>query len=213
MVSGSRANLINGKTKDEGKPSKNGDLESGGPTRRRDPRNRFRDVIGSVIQDGRRNQMKKKLLDGLKTDDVEKFRKSQDDLKAIKNKKIRKYYEDQNERLNDWLEVDTLVRHLADDVLDSFDPQDVDGDGIPDDVGPLKNTENDIEPFLPQDEREKRAINVSCRSVPWSKHNTLGEEANFKMLDQCDSEYHPVGRKGFRSILFKFAIAYCVFDG
>jgi len=34
-------------------------------------------------------------------------------LKEIKDKKIRQFYEDQNERLNDWLEVDTLVRHVA----------------------------------------------------------------------------------------------------
>lgn len=34
-------------------------------------------------------------------------------LKEIKDKKIRRFYEDQNERLNDWLEVDTLVRHVA----------------------------------------------------------------------------------------------------
>lgn len=173
MVSGSRASLLNGNSKDEGKPARNGDLESGIVRQRKDPRNRFRDIVGSVIQDGRREQMKKKLLDGLKTDDVEKFRKSQEELKVIKDKKIRKFYEAQNERLNNWLEVDTLVRHLADDVLESFDPQDRDGDGIPDDVGPLKNSDNDIEPFLPQDEREKRAkgakyarwaINVSMTS-------------------------------------------------
>jgi len=34
-------------------------------------------------------------------------------LKEIKDKKVRRFYEDQNERLNDWLEVDTLVRHVA----------------------------------------------------------------------------------------------------
>lgn len=79
-------------------------------------------------------------------------------LKEIKKKPIRKFYENQNERLNDWLEVDTLVKHLADDIIESFDPLDHDGDGIPDgnDV-PLASEANNIEPFLPQDEREKRA--------------------------------------------------------
>lgn len=88
----------------------------------------------------------------------------------MKDKKVRRFYQEQNERLNDWLEVDTLVRHLADDVLESFDPQDRDGDGLPDAVGPIQMSQDSIEPFLPQDEREKRqkgrkyarwAINVS----------------------------------------------------
>ena len=57
--------------------------------------------------------------------ELEKFRKSQAELKEIKDKKIRAFYEQQNERLNDWLEVDTLVMSMADDVLDSMNPQDV----------------------------------------------------------------------------------------
>ena len=51
-------------------------------------------------------------------------------LKEIKNKKVRKFYEEQNDRLNDWLEVDTIVIALADDILDSMNPRDLDGDGI-----------------------------------------------------------------------------------
>ena len=95
-------------------------------------------------------------------------------LKQIKDKKIRKYYEDQNEQLNQWLEVDTLVRHLADDVLESFDPHDDDNDGLPDSTV-LNRNNNDVEAFLPQDEQEKRqkskkynwwAINVSRNTLP-----------------------------------------------
>jgi hypothetical protein len=48
----------------------------------------------------------------------------------MKNRKLRKFYEGQNERLNDWLEVDAVVTALADDVLESFNP-DPDSDGIP----------------------------------------------------------------------------------
>lgn len=51
-------------------------------------------------------------------------------IKQIENKKLREFYEKQNDRLNDWLEVDTVVRAIADDIFDSFDP-DRDHDGIP----------------------------------------------------------------------------------
>jgi hypothetical protein len=50
-------------------------------------------------------------------------------LKLIKNKKLRQFYENQNDRLNDWLEVDAVVTALSDDVLESFNP-DPDFDGI-----------------------------------------------------------------------------------
>ena len=43
-------------------------------------------------------------------------------IKSIKNKKVRKYYELQNERLNDWVEVDALVLAMADDIIDSMNP-------------------------------------------------------------------------------------------
>jgi hypothetical protein len=51
-------------------------------------------------------------------------------LKTIRDKKHRKFYEEQNEKLDDWLEVDAIVTALADDVLESFNP-DPDYDGIP----------------------------------------------------------------------------------
>jgi len=51
-------------------------------------------------------------------------------IKKIKNKGLRKYYERQNERLSDWTEVDAIVTAVADDVLESFNP-DPDYDGIP----------------------------------------------------------------------------------
>lgn len=57
-------------------------------------------------------------------------------LKDIKDKKVRHFYKEQNERLNDWLEVDTLVMSMAHDILDSMNP-DRDHDGIP---GEHRNT-------------------------------------------------------------------------
>lgn len=77
-------------------------------------------------------------------------------LKAIKDKKVRKFYETQNERLNDWLEVDTIVRTVADDVMESFDPHDDDNDGRVE-RGVLQQNDNDVEAFMPDDVREKRA--------------------------------------------------------
>jgi len=56
---------------------------------------------------------------------MEQYRKSLVELKDIKDKKIRAFYEQQNERLNDCLEVNTLVTSMVDDVLDSMNPQDV----------------------------------------------------------------------------------------
>lgn len=118
-------------------------------------RRRFKNAISSIVEDQRRVRMKQKLVDGIDHQSLEAFRKSPEELKEISNKKIRRFYEDQNERLNDWLEVDTIVKHLADDVIDSFDPHDEDQDGIPE-GGALQGTDERIEPFLPQEERERR---------------------------------------------------------
>lgn len=118
-------------------------------------KNRFRNVVTSIIEDERRKKMKNKLIEAVDHETMEKYRTSQEQLKQMSNKKIKRFYEDQNERLNDWLEVDMIVKHLADDVLDSFDRHDEDGDGIPE-GGALQGTSERIEPFLPQEEREKR---------------------------------------------------------
>ena len=45
---------------------------------------------------------------------------------------------------------------MADEVLDSMNPQDVDGDGVAEVGGKLKRTGGDIGPLLPEDERERR---------------------------------------------------------
>lgn len=129
------------------------DIETG--TRRR-MTPRFQDVVHSVIEDGRRVKMKKQLLEGMESNFMEGYRKTSAELDEIKDKKIRKFYETQNSKLDDWLEVDMIVRYVADDIIDSFDPGDEDGDGVPDRDNPLANAEEAIEGFLPGDEREKR---------------------------------------------------------
>lgn len=87
----------------------------------------------------------------------------------MKNKQIKEFYKKQNQALNDWLEVDSVVRSIADDILESFDP-DRDHDGLLEHGGALQAEGEDVEAFLPKEEREnrkkaersaKRAINVS----------------------------------------------------
>lgn len=62
---------------------------------------------------------------------------------------------------------------LADDIVDSMNPRDTDHDGVAEDRGPLGLSGEDLEPFLPEEERERRrkaakhvkwAINVSSKS-------------------------------------------------
>jgi hypothetical protein len=59
-----------------------------------------------------------------------------------------------------------IVSSLADDVLDSMHPRDTDGDGVAEDRGPLGTSGEDLEPFLPEDERDKRR--KSAKHVRWA---------------------------------------------
>lgn len=155
---------------------------------------RFQDVSNKALEDERRNQIKNKLIDAVKGDELENYRKSDKEvrtpppfssmtmrnpspaadtpqtpqLESIKDKHVRQFYEDQNEALNDWLEVDSVVRSIADDIFESFDP-DRDHDGLLESGGALQAQNEDVEAFLPKEEREsrrkadrdaKRAINV-----------------------------------------------------
>lgn len=99
------------------------DLERAISSTRRKPR--FTDNVDNAVQHEFHNELKRKLRDNVNREELEKFRKSQKELEDIKNKKIKAFYAQQNESLNDWLEVDTLVMSMADDVLDSMNPQDV----------------------------------------------------------------------------------------
>ncbi|CAF9909667.1 hypothetical protein IMSHALPRED_008437 [Imshaugia aleurites] len=143
--------LTNGHAAKDYKPD---DLEAAISASRRKPR--FKDIVNAAVHDGFHSELKRKLKDGVDRDELEKYRKSVSELKEMKDKKVRGYYEQQNERLNDWLEVDTLVMSMADDVLDSMNPQDADGDGVAEIGGVLKTTKGDIDPLLPEDERERR---------------------------------------------------------
>jgi hypothetical protein len=137
---------------ERGTSYQNGDASS----RRQRPRIfKFQDIARTALEDKRRDDLKKALLHGIDRHGLEKFRKSEAELKATKNKKVRAFYEDQNERLNDWLEVDAVVMAVADDVLESMDP-DPDHDGDMERRGGLQNMGGNIAEFLPEEEKKKR---------------------------------------------------------
>ena len=117
---------------------------------------RFRDAARTALQDARRNELKRSLLHGIDRESLEQFRKSQEELNAMKNKSIRRFYELQNDRLNDWLEVDAVVMAIADDVLESMNP-DADNDGSPERSGGLQRVSENVGELLPEEERKRRA--------------------------------------------------------
>ncbi|KJZ80103.1 hypothetical protein HIM_00817 [Hirsutella minnesotensis 3608] len=110
-------------------------------------------------EDTRCEGLKRALLHGIDHGGLEQFRKSDADLKSIKNKKVRDFYRRQNERLNDWLEVDAVVMALADDVLESMNP-DPDHDGDQERVGALQRLEGNIGELLPEEEKARRRTAV-----------------------------------------------------
>ncbi|PBP16662.1 cation diffusion facilitator 10, partial [Diplocarpon rosae] len=108
------------------------------------------------VDDQRRVEFKKKLLAAIDDDKMEKFRKSEDEIQQFKKRGVRDFYTAQNQRLDDWLEVNAIVRALSDDILESFDPRDDNGDGVAEGGGGLQDTAGCIEPFLPEEEQQRR---------------------------------------------------------
>ncbi|KAF2404446.1 cation efflux protein [Trichodelitschia bisporula] len=128
------------------------------PTKTPEPRprtSRFTDEADRAQEDERREELKSRLLEDVERTQFERFRKHPTEIKAIKDKKIRQFYEAQNETLDDWLEVDTIVTSVADDIFESFDP-DQDHDGVAERPGALQNLGEDVEAFLPEVERKSR---------------------------------------------------------
>lgn len=143
-------------------PSQHGSNPSGRPK----PRVfRFQDVARTAMDDRRREDLKNSLFNNIDRYGLEKYRRSEAELKDIKKKNVRAFYEQQNERLNDWLEVDAVVMAVADDVLESMDP-DPDHDGDLERRGGLQNMEGNIAEFLPDDEKAKRAS--AAKKAKWA---------------------------------------------
>lgn len=166
-----RPELISNGTNASGK-HRDSDIENGsaaahgvGVRRRVAPKFGFRDAVNYEIAQQRRDNLKQALLEEIRIADLDEYRKSQTDLKEIKKAKVREFYEKQNDRINDWIEVDNLVVELSDDVVDSFNP-DADHDGVIERRGPLQRSEGGLESFLPEDEREKRRSDA--RKAKWA---------------------------------------------
>ncbi|KAI5247282.1 hypothetical protein E4T47_02619 [Aureobasidium subglaciale] len=140
---------------DQARRRNNHDVENGLNGTKKPNMFRFRDAAHTALGDRRREELKKKIMAGVESVDIERFRKSKQDLKDIKSKKVRQFYEDQNNRLDDWAEVDALVKALADDVLDSMNP-DADNDGQQERHGGLQDANGAIWDFLPDDVKEGR---------------------------------------------------------
>jgi hypothetical protein len=64
------------------------------------------------------------------------------------------------------MEVNAIVKALSDDILESFDPRDDNGDGVFEGGGALQDTQDRVEPFLPDEEQEKRR--VARRKAQWA---------------------------------------------
>jgi hypothetical protein len=135
---------------------------------------RFKDVVDRVTAENQRAKIKHRLTEGIDRMRLEKYRKSEEELKDISSKRVRNFYKTQNERLDAWLEVDTLVMSMSEDILGSMDP-DPDHDGIGEGNGALQGVGERLEELLPKEAREERlqseknarwAINVGHRHCP-----------------------------------------------
>ncbi len=76
-----------------------------------------------------------------------------------------------------------VVSSLADDIVDSMNPRDPDHDGVAEERGPLGFSGESLEPFLPDEERERRA--QSAKHVRWAIN--VSPEACFRVrrADNC----------------------------
>ncbi|KAK7413765.1 hypothetical protein QQX98_007332 [Neonectria punicea] len=115
----------------------------------------FQDAARTALEDTRRMELKHALLHGIDRDGLEKYRKTDKDLRDMTNKKLRAFYTAQNERLNDWLVVDAAVVAIAEEVLLSMDP-DPDHDGDQERTGGIQRVAGNIGELLPEEEKAKR---------------------------------------------------------
>ncbi|KIV95070.1 hypothetical protein PV10_02769 [Exophiala mesophila] len=136
-----------------------GDIESGPRPRRF---NGLKDAVEYAIDRRTTADLKTLLASGITRGEYERARKSDQELKKIKNKNVRRFYEKQNARLNDIAEVDSIVLSMADDILESMDT-DTDHDGIRERQGLLQTQGEHVEALLPdqvQADRRRAARNA-----------------------------------------------------
>lgn len=176
---------------------------------------RFRDVVERVTAENQRTKIKTQLTEGFDRMGLEQYRKSEDELKNMSSKQVRKFYEAQNERLDAWLEVDTLVMSMSEDILGSMNP-DRDDDGIAERNGALQGVGGRLAELLPQDAREQRlqakknasrAINV-CHSLFEEGCDHVDDSAE---TGQRSCECTSTGCQVCCCLLFFIAVSYRVF--
>ncbi|KAL2263962.1 hypothetical protein VTK26DRAFT_3956 [Humicola hyalothermophila] len=84
----------------------------------------FKHPDALAAEERRRADLKQKVLDGMRGFDLgeldRKFRKSDEELKRVRNKKLRHFHQAQNETLDAWIEVDAVVYAVADDIIESM---------------------------------------------------------------------------------------------
>lgn len=176
----------------------------------------FKDNFAAAEADRRRNKLKDKILAGVRNFDIEQYRKSDEEIQKILNTRVRAYYEAQNQKLNDWAEVDSLVWSLADDIIDSTNP-DADHDGIVNSDTPLYSTDHNLEAFLPGDERTKRYSNARvARRALRVLHTQLCFNVaalTHQLIGQCVCQCSARCSEGHCCHIHAIAIAHCFFDG
>jgi hypothetical protein len=64
------------------------------------------------------------------------------------------------------MEVNAVLKALSNDILEIFDPRDDNGDGIAEGGGALHDTQGCVEPFLPDEEQERRR--VARQNAKWA---------------------------------------------
>ncbi|OQV03538.1 hypothetical protein CLAIMM_08572 isoform 2 [Cladophialophora immunda] len=127
---------------------------------------RFRDVVDMVIVQNRTLALQKQLREGIDTEAFERYRTSAEELREMKNKELRNFYLKQNSKLDDWFEVDTIVRAMAADIMDSMDP-DPDNDAHRERSGRLQTVAERVEQLLPDDLQmmRRRATRKARRAI------------------------------------------------
>ncbi len=133
-------------------PPPDGDIERG---LQKSKFARFKDVVDMATAQNQRTKIIRQLTEGVDRMRLEKYRRSGEDLKSIKSKRFRNFYETQNERLDAWLEVDTLVMSMAEDIFESMNP-DRDHDGFAERIGALQGVGERLQELLPKNAREER---------------------------------------------------------
>lgn len=176
-----------------------------------------------------RNKHRSEISQALKQFDMQayhQYRVSDEDIKKIDNKKVKKFVKEQNDKLHQWFEVDAVVHAMAEDVLSSFEPQ---GASSPKAERPLPNLAPQILIMMvslksegnyssaerrslsycqvtsARDGRRKRGrwVEVTCRS---GQHAEAVYEGSTRHQCEHSRQRHPCRCKGSCILLFHLIV-------